>query len=283
MSNPPNQNYETLYGVGLLDDLHNYFPALLYDSSGFGSVQDVLQYVQQQTRARFDLFSYGQREYQSTNIPRLPSVNTHQRFVRTYSTVPSSTRAVNSTLPTAVSTAQERFYNPTIFNVNVPLGDLDTEEDEEEEDNGDTQPGLGAAGGPEVALTNLLLQLLPGTLTRNYVNPHLNDGGLTMEQILRGRPNMTQFLQPIVVRPSAEQIAQNTTVGNLVSDTEHTCAICQDTLTSDQEGRKLNHCGHWFHRGCIDTWLQGNVHCPVCRHDIREATSAPSSSVSAPS
>lgn len=81
---------------------------------------------------------------------------------------------------------------------------------------------------------------------------------------------MDQFLQPVVVRPTAEQINANTTVGSLVSETETACAICQDTLTSDQEGRKLNACGHWFHKPCIDTWLSGNVHCPVCRHDIRE-------------
>ena len=81
---------------------------------------------------------------------------------------------------------------------------------------------------------------------------------------------MDAFLQPVVVRPTDEQIDTNTTVGNLASDTEHTCAICQDTLQSDQEGRKLNACGHWFHKNCIDTWFEGNVHCPVCRHDIRE-------------
>jgi hypothetical protein len=100
-----------------------------------------------------------------------------------------------------------------------------------------------------------------------------------------GRPRLAPsggldaFLQPVPVRPTQEQIDSNTTVGNLVSDTEHTCAICQDTLTADQEGRKLNTCGHWFHRSCIDTWLEGNVHCPVCRHDIREsvATSEASS------
>ncbi len=89
-----------------------------------------------------------------------------------------------------------------------------------------------------------------------------------------GRGAMEQFLQPVVVRPTPEQIAANTTVGNLVSDTDHTCAICQDALTSEQEGRKLNACGHWFHKNCIDTWLHGNVHCPVCRHDIREPAPA---------
>lgn len=130
------------------------------------------------------------------------------------------------------------------------------EEEEEEEVTINVSPN-------DVSLANTLLSLLTlpgGQITRNYVLPNLMDG----------RTRMDQFLTPVVVRPTAEQIAANTTVGNLVSDTEHTCAICQDTLTSEQEGRKLNACGHWFHKNCIDTWLGTNVHCPVCRHDIRE-------------
>jgi len=109
-------------------------------------------------------------------------------------------------------------------------------------------------------LANALLNLFNLSVTRNYMIPTLVDG----------RARMNQFLQPVVIHPTSEQIAANTTVGNLVSDTDNACAICQDTLTCEQEARKLNACGHWFHRPCIDTWLQGNVHCPVCRHDIRE-------------
>ena len=105
------------------------------------------------------------------------------------------------------------------------------------------------------ALSNLLT-----TLLRLPPNP-----------ILRSAPNgLEAFLQPVPVRPTNEQIQANTTVGNLASDEEHACAICQDNLQPEQEGRKLNACGHWFHKHCIDTWLEGNVHCPVCRHDIRE-------------
>ena len=146
------------------------------------------------------------------------------------------------------------------FTLNIPVGDLDGESDEEE----DAQSRLA---GTEVALANLLLQLLPGR------SGNRNDGRPSMEQLLTGRVNMNQFLQPVVVRPTAEQIAQNTTVGRLVSDIDQSCAICQDTLTSDQDGRKLNACGHWFHVSCIDTWFERNVHCPVCRHDIREPMS----------
>jgi hypothetical protein len=164
---------------------------------------------------------------------------------------------MNSTLLTPMSTGQQRIFEPTTsFTVNIPAGEMEGDSEEEEA----MQPaleGVGTGSGPEAALTNLLLQLLPGTLTRTY-------------NTVLPRAGMDQFLQPVIIRPTAEQIAANTSVGMLVSDTDNSCAICQDTLTAEQEGRKLNHCGHWFHRGCIDTWLQGNVHCPVCRHDIRE-------------
>ena len=35
--------------------------------------------------------------------------------------------------------------------------------------------------------------------------------------------------------------------------------------------RKLNQCGHLFHAGCVDNWFARNVHCPVCRADIRHS------------
>jgi Ring finger domain len=277
-----NSNYETLYGVGLLDDLHNYFPALLYDSSGFGSVRDVLAYVHQQTRNRFDLFSYGQREYQSRHPPRAPSEfenSSYRRVVRTsFSSMPPQALHPLSTLlrqppvtipsPATGISSEPQSNNPnevnqstlrtTVPNIQVELNSFLNESNEEEEDEQPIQETH--------MITNALLSLLniPTTgLTRTY---DIDAFGALLG---RGR-NMDQFLQPVVVHPTPEQIEQNTTLGNLVSDTDHACAICQDALTSEQQGRKLNACGHWFHKSCIDTWLERDVHCPVCRHDIRE-------------
>ena len=275
--NSSNSNYETLYGVGLLDDLHNYFPALLYDSSSFGNVQSVLGYIQRQTRARFDLFSYGLREYQSTQPPGNPvpqpvSENSYHRVVRTsFAGVPTPGLPALSTLrrgtvPVVANPNATENSIPPLNTIQVELNHLVQREEEEEEEEEEAQQ-------TNTLLTNALLSLLnlpAAPLSRNYALPTLNTGRVTMEQMLLGRTNMDQFLQPVVVRPTEEQIATNTTVGNLVSDTDNSCAICQDALTSEQEGRKLNACGHWFHRSCIDTWLQGNVHCPVCRHDIRD-------------
>lgn len=272
----PNSNYETLYGVGLLDDLHNYFPALLYDSSSFVSTRDVMAYVQTQTRARFDLFSYGQREYLSRQTPSAasPSASSSQplyrRVVRTsFASMPANVGPANSTLPNPhhppqsgeesaeallTSTLTQLLGRPTgnsvpISQIQVQLNTFDGEEEENE-----YVPQANSY------IANALLSLL------NLPTTQPSRGGLF------GAQRMDTFLQPVVVHPTLEQIAAHTTLGNLVSDVDHACAICQDSLTAEQEGRKLNSCGHWFHRACIDTWFERDVHCPVCRHDIREPT-----------
>jgi len=70
--------YETVYNVGLLDDIHNYFPDILYRPSRFATVPDLLLYVQQSVQRRFNLLEYGRR----LNTPR----NTFARETRDPST-----------------------------------------------------------------------------------------------------------------------------------------------------------------------------------------------------
>jgi hypothetical protein len=54
-----NRTYEVIYNVGMLDDLHNYFPALLYEHNRFQTVPQIFQYIRQQMNTRFNLYSYG--------------------------------------------------------------------------------------------------------------------------------------------------------------------------------------------------------------------------------
>ena len=70
--------YERVYDVGLLDDLHNYFPGLLYEPDRFRTVSDVLGYVRQNASRRFNLFDYGARQYQNTRAGQIPQ-NTFTR------------------------------------------------------------------------------------------------------------------------------------------------------------------------------------------------------------
>uniref|UniRef100_A0A0D9VMS6 RING-type E3 ubiquitin transferase n=1 Tax=Leersia perrieri TaxID=77586 RepID=A0A0D9VMS6_9ORYZ len=53
-------------------------------------------------------------------------------------------------------------------------------------------------------------------------------------------------------------------------DTAHSsaCAVCISEFQEEERVRLLPSCLHVFHVDCIDTWLQGNANCPLCRSAI---------------
>jgi hypothetical protein len=225
-----NSQYETLYGVGLLDDLHNYFPALLYDSGRFHSVPQVLHYLQTNARNRFDLFSFGQRSYLST------SLDSHIPRQRTRESSPIRS-------PVEPTTNQPASEMPPLIRTNEPR--ISTHIEITQEDLGIDNQALSLLN-----LMNVLTGMAP--INRTYRNPNL--------------PN--SFLEPVIVRPTPEQIEHGSVRAFPSEDT--TCAICQDGIPVNQMARRLNACGHTFHISCIDQWFGRDVRCPTCRHDIRE-------------
>lgn len=81
----------------------------------------------------------------------------------------------------------------------------------------------------------------------------------------------SNFMAPVVVRPTAAQIEAASELTTLQGETlDDVCTICQDGYTVNASVRRLNACGHRFHQACIDQWFASNVRCPVCRHDIRD-------------
>jgi len=81
-------------------------------------------------------------------------------------------------------------------------------------------------------------------------------------------------LESVLVRPTVRQLEDgselDTPTSPFVISEGEACTVCQEAM---QPGglRRLRHCGHAFHRNCIDIWFLRNVRCPICRHDIREA------------
>jgi hypothetical protein len=75
---------------------------------------------------------------------------------------------------------------------------------------------------------------------------------------------------PIVVHATPEQIMAATETAHPEDDSGN-CAICQETLTTP--ATRIMYCGHSFHTTCISEWFTRSVHCPNCRHDIRDRTS----------
>ena len=74
---------------------------------------------------------------------------------------------------------------------------------------------------------------------------------------------------PVVVHATPEQISA-ATESTSPEDDAGNCAICQESLTGTVT--RIRHCGHSFHPNCITEWFSRSVHCPNCRHDIREWT-----------
>jgi hypothetical protein len=81
---------------------------------------------------------------------------------------------------------------------------------------------------------------------------------------------LQNFMDPVIVRPTSQQIMNGSEVTQVVQAYEQNCSICQDQIEEGQYARILYHCMHPFHRDCIDTWFQSHVTCPTCRHDVRE-------------
>jgi len=47
------------------------------------------------------------------------------------------------------------------------------------------------------------------------------------------------------------------------------CSVCKSEICSNQSLRELP-CGHYFHRKCIDKWLQMKANCPLDRKDMKK-------------
>ena len=92
---------------------------------------------------------------------------------------------------------------------------------------------------------------------------------------------------PVTVRPSATLYNRNTEVLDASGiSLETNCSICQSHVLEDLSGsantwRRIRQCGHMFHTSCIDRWFSQNIHCPLCRTDIRTLISSSTSVESA--
>lgn len=106
-------------------------------------------------------------------------------------------------------------------------------------------------------------------LIRTYVPTHSSTSATLRFPInitipAEGTPP-TRWSDPVVIRPTAAQIDAAT---ERVDAEDANCAICQESIEDD--AIRLTHCRHDFHNHCITEWFTRSVHCPNCRHDIRE-------------
>lgn len=205
----PNQ-YEEYYDVQLFNDIHNYFPELLYgDLNQFPTTRSVLEYVRNQIRNHYDIFSSAQQNYRNNN--------TNNNNVRVSFNIQDTTD-ISDSEPEATDPLTTLLASSLLSLANIPITNINP--------------------------IQVPLARMP-TLTRQR-----------------------NFMEPVVIRPTQQQIDNGSSIVENLSTTDN-CAICQDTMEGVHRIRRLNHCNHMFHDNCISTWFRRNVHCPTCRHDIR--------------
>ena len=84
--------------------------------------------------------------------------------------------------------------------------------------------------------------------------------------------DFTNFMTPVVIRPSLEQIntATVTSSFDLIENPLNTCCpISTVEFRNEDIVTKILYCGHIFLKIELENWFRSNVRCPLCRYDIR--------------
>ena len=245
MENPA---YQHVYNVGLLDDIHNYFPAILYDQGRFQTLPTLFSYIRHQMNTRFNLYSYG-ASLAGARIPTPVSFGaTGPSWQSGMAGMPGMPGMVGATWVSGTA---------------GPVG------------------ATGSAGTRHSAEQDMLESIASVNLLLNLLQPNPARAGVSefmpASRILRTRaPNMdvmAAFRSPVIIAPSQEILAANTQLimgSDLSSNT--VCSVCQDIIGIGEGCRRIRVCQHVYHRTCIDEWFSRSVFCPSCRHDIRDAS-----------
>ena len=235
------ENNERPYGNStLLNEVHHYFPALLYDNDQFNSVENVFDYVNYQMNVHHNTYNRQTFLYR-----RGRGQNARRNFERVQQNGRGGRVRVSQPIRQQNMTPVRTTINQAtpLRHINVPISPRLSAE----------SPDYSPSETPTVHFTPLNSDLLTTILTSFIYPPNFNDA--------------------VLVAPSNAQILAGTTSLESLTTVENGCAVCQDTINSGDQVRILNHCGHTFHTVCIDTWFHRNVRCPVCRHDIRDTNS----------
>jgi hypothetical protein len=235
---------ETPYNFGLLDDIHNLFPEILYDPQLFpGESNRMVNWIRYRLTQLFpQTFRRCRLLYESrtqasaradfddwqflTNIRQLrtpvqlqmpPAINRNEFLQTPIQTPPRSNTTINRNLSGSLGLAS---------------------------------PVVRSWGGEDGIN---LLSLALSVPTENW---------------------LASFFDSVPIRPTGVEIEAASEIlqeANIQQDV--ICTICQEhsqsPRTTPVSWRRLRGCQHVFHRECIDRWFSRNSHCPVCRADIR--------------
>ncbi|XP_042465735.1 RING-H2 finger protein ATL1-like [Zingiber officinale] len=83
--------------------------------------------------------------------------------------------------------------------------------------------------------------------------------------------NQARGLHPSLIRSIP---VVNFTVASNDIELRSQCAVCLNEFQNMERLKLLPGCSHTFHIDCIETWLQFNANCPLCRSDVTASAAA---------
>ena len=290
MSNP--------YTIQLLNDLHNHFPELLYNHQRFQTGADIVGYVNNIIRLTpmHGAYHYYQQQYHAYYHPE------HARGViddlympppasyppsPTYPPPPAAASPVMApaapSLQDLIGAAEDdddlsQLYGgraPSNPNLRIPILPL-LPSVQVRSGRAAAPPAAAPAAAPPPAVPAAAPPSARSSARIMRFSQIIPLSDVSVEAIFNQLmqdalpANLHELLEDVPVIPTEEHLRNNTSVSRLAEDFDDNCAICQDPLLINQDARTINHCNHMFHKQCIDTWFQRHIHCPCCRHDVRE-------------
>jgi hypothetical protein len=281
------------YELNLLNDLHEIVPEFLYDTEITTSptlrfFQQRLSHMYPEFHRQRGFYTREQAESRRTALraanlrpSRMPnpiitpsaSASLHRAVPITHTptafmppTVPLQTAPVIQTWESLQNSTYENLIRNILLSIvndnNVPAVTSDEEEDE--------------------VVTPPVTRLQGQRPVRHVLRTARGGINITIPGDLDGA-----WWDPVSVRPSATLYNRNTEVLDASGvSLETNCSICQSHVLEDLSGgantwRRIRQCGHMFHTSCIDRWFSQNIHCPLCRTDIRTLISSSTSVESA--
>ena len=244
--------YQTMYGFSTLDELHNFFPELLYDDQLFP--HETLLWARHRIRTLFPNVFVRQQNLYTIYQAR----DRRAQHSSWHNTIQSPPRVLRSPIahprPISVPTppvAQQPVVETT------PMRQTTTQPPT-------TPPPRAQRRSRPIDSLEFLFQTGP-----------------LMETLLLGTNinlnTMLPYGDDVPVVPTSAEIATGSTelpYSEIPADAN--CAVCQEH--GEVEVWRKIHCGHIFHNRCISTWFRRDVHCPVCRADVRDGEAAPADS-----
>tara|TARA_Y100000310_G_scaffold331819_2_gene406132 strand:+ start:369 stop:677 length:309 start_codon:yes stop_codon:yes gene_type:complete len=72
-------------------------------------------------------------------------------------------------------------------------------------------------------------------------------------------------LSPVEVMTTLKEVNNNSVLQVKEDSVKALCVICRENIKKHEILRKIV-CGHCFHEGCIDQWLEDHNTCPICKY-----------------